>query len=557
MLTIFTLPKPFTDKHINIIQRNAIKSWTLLKPKPEVILLGDDRGIKEAAQDFQAKHIPRVKRNKYGTPLLDSAFSLAREQAKHEILCYVNADIIFLQDFLKILDYLPEKKEFLVVGRRWNLDIKKLIDFNRESWREILGNKIRKKAKLHPAVGSDYFIFRRESFDDLPPFIVGRASWDNALIYLARMKGLQIINNNIVPLVIHQNHRYLPQQRSALGWSGPEKEENIRLAGGRGNLLDLSDATHWFNGREIRKIGLNPKRTKKYLVIFLKLIFYRFKAIKKQLQRVEEISYIRPKRGLVGVDFKELYQYRDLLWSLVARDIKVKYKQTVIGGLWAILQPFLTMVVFTFFFGKLARMPSEGIPYPLFSYTGLILWTYFANSVSSASNSLVANANLISKVYFPRLILPLAATLTGLLDYLIAGAIVFGLMVYYQWRLPIQAVFLPLIFLFTWILGVGLGFFLAAINIKYRDIRYAIPFFLQLLIFITPVIFPLSVAGKFQKLLLFNPMTGFIENHRILILGHQPLNWLSLSVSVFISGLIFLAGVYYFRRVEKYFADLV
>jgi len=270
-----------------------------------------------------------------------------------------------------------------------------------------------------------------------------------------------------------------------------------------------------------------------------------------------EVTIIKPKKGLIPIDFKEIYKHRELLWAFIVRDIKVKYKQTVIGGLWAILQPFLTMVIFSFFFGKIAKIPSEGVPYPIFSYSGLLLWTYFANSVSNASNSMVGGASLITKVYFPRIILPISATLRGLLDYAIAGLIIFGFMFFYKFTPSIYLFLLPLILFFTWMLAAGIGFWLSAIDVKYRDVKYVFPFFIQLWIYATPVIYPASVAGKFEWVVKLNPMSGLIEAHRAMILGHQGINFGMLGISALFAVIIFISGAFYFKSVERYFADII
>jgi len=271
----------------------------------------------------------------------------------------------------------------------------------------------------------------------------------------------------------------------------------------------------------------------------------------------EHITVIKPRKGLIGIDFKELFKYRELLWVLALKEIKVRYKQTAIGGLWAILQPFLTMIVFTIFFGKIVKIPSEGVPYAIFSYSGLLLWTYFANSVSASSNSLIGNTGLISKIYFPRILIPTSATLVGILDYIIAFVIVFGLMFYYKFVPGLYMLLIPVILFFTWMLASGLGFWLSAINVKYRDVRYAVPFFIQLLIFMTPVIYPVSIAGKYAWVLMLNPMTGFIEAHRAMILGHQAINFGMLGVSIGLTLIVFITGIMYFKSVERYFADII
>ncbi len=268
------------------------------------------------------------------------------------------------------------------------------------------------------------------------------------------------------------------------------------------------------------------------------------------------ITIIKPRKGFTNLDLKELFEYKELLWVLALKEIKIRYKQTLIGGLWAILQPFLTMVVFTIFFGSVVKIDSSGVPYAIFSYSGLLLWVYFANSLSSASNSTISNASLISKIYFPRIILPLSSTFVGIVDYFIAFIIMFGLMFYYHIIPTIYMIFLPVILFFTLLLASGLGFWLSAINVKYRDVKYIVPFFIQLLIFITPVIYPLSLAGKFKWLLALNPMTGFIEAHRAMILG-TAINYSFLTISVAITIVIFVTGAIYFKSVEKDFADTI
>jgi len=269
------------------------------------------------------------------------------------------------------------------------------------------------------------------------------------------------------------------------------------------------------------------------------------------------ITIIKPRKGLIGIDFKELFKFKELFWVLSMKEIKVRYKQTLIGGLWAIIQPLLTMIVFTIFFGTIVKISSEGVPYAIFSYSGLILWIYFTNSLSAASNSTVSNASLISKIYFPRIILPISSTIIGLIDYGIAFIIMFGLMFYYGFAPTINLIFIPIILFFTMMLASGLGLWLSAINVKYRDVKYVIPFFVQLLIFVTPVIYPISLAGKFKWLLALNPMTGFIEAHRAMILGHQAINYGMIGLSIGLTIIIFITGLMYFNQVERKFADII
>ena len=270
------------------------------------------------------------------------------------------------------------------------------------------------------------------------------------------------------------------------------------------------------------------------------------------------ITVIEPKTGWVPVDFREIWNYRELLYFLTKRDIKVRYKQTVLGGLWAVIQPAFTMLVFTLFFGRLAKMPSDGLPYPIFVYAGLLPWTYFANAVSASGNSLVGSSNLITKVYFPRIVVPASAALAGLLDFFIALFVLAALMIWYQ-VLPGPGIFLfPFLVALTFLCAVGVGLWLSALNVQYRDIRYAIPFLVQVWMFVSPVIYPVSlVHGNYQWLLALNPMGGVIHAYRASLLGHQPIDWGLLGLSTLIIMALFLGGLYYFRRMEKVFADVV
>jgi lipopolysaccharide transport system permease protein len=270
------------------------------------------------------------------------------------------------------------------------------------------------------------------------------------------------------------------------------------------------------------------------------------------------ITIIEPQKGWVPVDLKEIWNYRGLLYFLTKRDIKVRYKQTVLGGLWAIIQPVFTMVVFTIFFGRLAKLPSDGIPYPIFVYVGLLPWTYFANAVSASGNSLVGSANLITKIYFPRLIVPTSASLAGLLDFFIAMLILGVMMIYYHFIPGVGILLFPLLVGLTFLCAVGAGLWLSALNVQYRDIRYAIPFLIQIWMFVSPVIYPVSMVNdKYQWIMALNPMGGVINAYRASILGHQSIDWGLLGISTAIIIMIFLSGLYYFRRMERIFADVV
>jgi lipopolysaccharide transport system permease protein len=255
---------------------------------------------------------------------------------------------------------------------------------------------------------------------------------------------------------------------------------------------------------------------------------------------------------------KELWDYRELFYFFVWRDIKVRYKQTVLGASWAIIQPFFTMVVFTLLFGRLADMPSDGIPYPVFSYSALVPWTYFAASLSLTGNSLVANANLITKVYFPRMALPASATLSGLVDYAIASLVLLAMMVYYDIQPSLELFFWPLWVIPLVFLSLGAGMVLAALNVKYRDIKYTIPFLVQLWLFLSPVIYPTSIIpGRFRFLSSLNPVSGIIEAFRASLIPDKHIDWQLLTTSILLSLLVFVLGWLFFTRTERSFADII
>lgn len=271
---------------------------------------------------------------------------------------------------------------------------------------------------------------------------------------------------------------------------------------------------------------------------------------------MKETTVIKAKNEF-SLDLKEIFKYRELFLILAIRDIKVRYKQTFFGALWAIAQPLSSMIIFSFFFGNLAKISSDGIPYPVFSYTGLLLWTFFSNSVNVASSSLLNDARLISKVYFPRLIIPISTTFVSIIDYFVAELFLIILLIFYGINIHLSMLFSFVILIFTWILSLGLGMFFAALNVKYRDVKYVVPFFFQLLIFATPVIYPVSVSGRFKWLLFLNPMSGYIEAHRQFLIGNYSIDWVMLSVSIISTILIFIFGLIYFKKVEKYFADII
>jgi len=267
---------------------------------------------------------------------------------------------------------------------------------------------------------------------------------------------------------------------------------------------------------------------------------------------------IRPSRGWAALDLADLWQYRELIYFLTWRDIKVRYKQTVLGGAWAILQPFLTMVVFSVFFGRLAGIPSDGLPYPIFAYCALLPWQLFAHALTESSNSLVANERLITKVYFPRLVVPISAVLAGLLDFLVAFVVLIGMMMYYHIR-PTAAVWtVPLFLLLAVGAALGVGLWLSALNVQYRDVRYTIPFLTQFWLFLTPVAYPSTlVPVSWRALYGLNPMAGVVEGFRWALLGKAEGPGALLAVSVTIVVLVLVGGLYYFRRMEKTFADVV
>ena len=271
-----------------------------------------------------------------------------------------------------------------------------------------------------------------------------------------------------------------------------------------------------------------------------------------------QVTIIKPSKGWVPLKLQELWEFRELLYFLVWRDIKVRYKQTVLGAAWAIIQPFFTMVIFSIFFGHLAKLPSDGLPYPIFIYTALLPWQLFAYAMTQANDSLVTNQNLIKKVYFPRLIIPLAAVLSGLVDFAIAFSVLLGMMMYYGIALTAKALTLPLFILFALTTALAMGLWLSALNLKYRDVRYCVPFLIQLWLFATPVLYPSSLVPEpWRALYGLNPLAGVVEGFRWAMLGRSggtgPLMVVSsLAVLAFLAG-----GLKYFQRAEKTFADRV
>lgn len=270
------------------------------------------------------------------------------------------------------------------------------------------------------------------------------------------------------------------------------------------------------------------------------------------------VVFIRPSKGWSTLELREVWEFRELLYFLIWRDIKVRYKQTLLGAAWAIVQPFFTMVVFSIFFGYLGRMPSEGVPYPIFTYCGLLPWMFFANALSQASNSLVLEEKVITKVYFPRMIVPMAAVLAGLMDFAIAFVVLVGMMLFYGIVPTIALMTVPLFVLLAAATALAVGLWLSALNVKYRDVRYAIPFVIQFWLFATPIAYPSSLIPEpWRTIYGLNPMAGVVEGFRWALLrtGEGPGLMLVLS-ALTVVGLL-TGGLYYFRRMEERFADLV
>lgn len=267
---------------------------------------------------------------------------------------------------------------------------------------------------------------------------------------------------------------------------------------------------------------------------------------------------LRPSRGISGLRFDEIWRYRELLYFLTWRDIKVRYKQTLFGATWAVLQPFLLMVVFTIFFGRFARISSGDIPYPLFVYTGLVPWTFFSQSLGAASQSLVRNTELVSKIYFPRLLLPLSAAGSFVLDLAIASVLLVGLMLYYEYEPWLSIVWLPLFSLLALVTAVGLATWLSALNARYRDVQYAVPFLIQVWLFVSPVIYPSSlVPARWRLWYGLNPVVGVVDGFRWAFLGEPSLDLPVLAASASVSVLVLISGLFYFRSTERTFADVI
>jgi lipopolysaccharide transport system permease protein len=256
--------------------------------------------------------------------------------------------------------------------------------------------------------------------------------------------------------------------------------------------------------------------------------------------------------------FRELWDYRELFYFMAWRDIKVRYKQTALGVLWAIIQPLITMMIFTVVFGTIANISSEGLPRPVFYFSALLPWIYFSSSLAAAGMSLVSNAGLLTKIYFPRIILPAAAALVPLVDFVIGSVFLIGFMVFYGIPVGWNLLLWPILVVPLALLALGLGAFLAALNVKYRDVKYAIPFGIQLLLFITPIIYPSSVfPERFRWLLALNPLTGLVEAFRYAVSPTYPVDWHALALSLAVTLIVLVLGIAYFKRTEKAFADII
>jgi lipopolysaccharide transport system permease protein len=270
------------------------------------------------------------------------------------------------------------------------------------------------------------------------------------------------------------------------------------------------------------------------------------------------VLHIKPSHGWVSLQLGEVWDYRELLYFLIWRDIKVRYKQTSLGAAWAIIQPFFTMLVFSLFFGRLGKMPSDGLPYPVFAYAALVPWTFFAQGLTQSSDSLVGSGNLIKKVYFPRLVIPLGAVTAGVVDFALAFLVLIAMMFYYKVSPTMNVIFLPLLLLLALITSLGVGLWLSALNVKYRDVKYVVPFVTQFWMLATPIAYSSSLLSEpWRTVYGLNPMVGVVEGFRWALLGINTAPSAMVWVSAVMSVLILVGGAFYFRRMEKTFADVV
>lgn len=275
-------------------------------------------------------------------------------------------------------------------------------------------------------------------------------------------------------------------------------------------------------------------------------------------KKEEIVTIIHPSQSWIGLKLSEVWEYRELLYFLGWRDIKVRYKQTILGATWAIIQPFFTMVVFSLFFGRLAKVPSDGIPYPLFSYAALVPWTFFANGLAQSSNSLIGSSNLIKKIYFPRLIIPMASVGSGLIDFVLAFVVLLLMMFYYGMALSWNIIWLPPLLLLALVTALGVGMWLSAMNVQFRDVRYTIPFLTQIWLFSTPIAYPSSLLSEpWRTLYAINPMVGVVEGFRWALLSTDTAPGPMIIVSSVVALGLLISGALYFKRMEKTFADVV
>lgn len=282
------------------------------------------------------------------------------------------------------------------------------------------------------------------------------------------------------------------------------------------------------------------------------------KAAQNDVENNAPVIRIQPSRGWVSLKLHELWEYRELLYFLTWRDIKVRYKQTALGAAWAIIQPLFTMLVFSLFFGRLAKMPSDGIPYPIFCYAALVPWTFFANGLTQSSNSLVGSSNLITKVYFPRLTIPLATVLSGIIDFLLAFGILLVMMIFYSVPISLKVFWFPFFLSLALVTSLGVGLWLSALNVQYRDVRYVVPFIAQFWMLATPIAYPSSLLNEpWRTIYGLNPMAGVVEGFRWALLGSKISVGPLLIASSLAAVLILIGGAFYFRRMEKTFADVV
>lgn len=272
----------------------------------------------------------------------------------------------------------------------------------------------------------------------------------------------------------------------------------------------------------------------------------------------QSITTIERSRGWSAIGLGELWEHREVVFFLAWRDIKVRYKQTVFGASWAILQPLITMVVFSVIFGKVAKMPSDGIPYPIFSYAALVPWTFFANSVSKGANSLVGGGGMLKQIYFPRLAMPLSATLGNVLDFVLAFLMLIVLMAFYEITPTMNIVWLPALLVLAFASAVGVSLVLTAMNVQFRDVRHAVPFLIQIWMFATPVVYPLSVIEDpvWKMVYALNPMVGVVEGFRWALLGLDTAPGPSILVSAAVAATMLIGGLFYFKRMERTFADV-